>query len=122
MFSSVRDSQGNKYSSSPIEGDASSWKRILAPASDGTIISLRVPYNLCGAGWSECFVEIGDQRIHVTASYLGDALGDLLRAVISSMIGFDTAHASFAEELGEYRWRLRRVSAGARQCLHSLVQ
>jgi hypothetical protein len=71
-----------------------------------------VIYNLTGAGWSECSIEIGDQQAHVTASYLSDALGDLLRAVVGLLRGARDATAAFAEEPGEYRWRLRCIGDG----------
>jgi hypothetical protein len=68
-----------------------------------------VKYKITGTGWSECFVEIGENSTHVTASYLDDALGDLLRAVVSLMSGVQNTTASFAEEPGEYRWRFRQI-------------
>jgi hypothetical protein len=71
-------------------------------------MGVAVKYDLTGTGGSECFVEIGDQQAHLTASYLSDALGDLLHAVVALLRGGKEAGASFAEEPGEYRWRLRR--------------
>ena len=73
-------------------------------------MSVSVTYNLMGAGWSECFVQIGEQSAHMSASYLDDALGDLLRAVVGLMNGVEDTTASFAEEPGEYRWRFRQIA------------
>lgn len=72
-------------------------------------MGVSVAYNLTGTGWSECFITIGDQSAHVTASYLDDALGDLLRAVVGLMEGVQEITASFAEEPGEYRWGFQRT-------------
>lgn len=71
---------------------------------------LSIQYNLTGRGWSECIIEIDDQQAHLTASYLSNALADLLDAVAAVVRGADEATASFTEEPGEYRWRFRRVS------------
>jgi hypothetical protein len=72
-------------------------------------VGVHVVYSLTGRGWSECTVEIGERRAHLTASYLSDALGDLLSAVVHLVRGANETTASFAEEPGEYRWRFRRV-------------
>lgn len=71
-------------------------------------MAITVQYNLTGRGWSECIVEINDQQAHLTASYLSNALADLLDAVTAVVRGADEATASFTEEPGEYRWRFRR--------------
>lgn len=73
-------------------------------------MAISLQYNLIGIGWSECIVEIDDQKAHLTASYLSNALADLLDAVAALVRGADEATASFTEEPGEYRWRLIRVS------------
>lgn len=72
-------------------------------------MAVTVTYNLTGAGWSECLIGIGDQQAHVTASYLSDAFGDLLHAVVGLLRGAPDTTASFAEEPGEYRWRFHRI-------------
>ena len=69
-----------------------------------------VTYTLTGKGWSKCFAQIGEHSADVTASYLDDALGDLLRAIVGLMKDVEDTTASFAEEPGEYRWRFRRVA------------
>lgn len=71
-------------------------------------MAIVIHYNLTGAGWSECIVEINDQKAHLTASFLSDALANLLDAVKAIVSGADEATALFVEEPGEYRWLLRR--------------
>jgi hypothetical protein len=73
-------------------------------------VAISIDYNLTARGWSECIVEIGDQHAHLTACYLSDALADLLNAVTIVLRGTEEATASFTEEPGEYRWRLKRVA------------
>jgi len=68
-----------------------------------------VTYNLTGSGWSECYIQIGEQSAHLSASYLSDAFGDLLNAVVGLMNGAKETTASFEEEPGEYRWRFRQM-------------
>jgi hypothetical protein len=46
--------------------------------------------------------------VDLTASYIDDALGNLLRAVRLLVEGDAEARASWLEEPGEYRWVLRR--------------
>ena len=73
-------------------------------------MAVYLEYNLTGRGWSECIVEINDKNARLTASYLSDALADLLNAVISVVRGNDEATALFMEEPGEYRWQFKRIS------------
>ena len=61
-------------------------------------------YRLTGRGCSECIVEIDDKSASLTASYLSDALADLLDAVVSIVQGNDEVTVSFMEEPGEYQW------------------
>jgi hypothetical protein len=67
-------------------------------------------YRLVGTGWSEARVAVGARWVGLTASYLEDALGDLLMAVRLLVEGDQSARASWAEEPGEYRWMLDRSS------------
>ena len=71
-------------------------------------VSVSFAYHLVGSGWAECTVAIDEQRATMTASYLSDAFGDLLAAVVRLVEGQPEATASFAEEPGEYRWRFFR--------------
>ncbi len=66
-------------------------------------------YKLIGSGWAECTLQIDGQVIVATASYLSDALADLLQSVVDLLQGQAEATASFEEEPGEYRWRFQRV-------------
>ena len=72
-------------------------------------MSVVVNYKLTGSGWAECALQIDDQGMVTTASYLSDALASLLQAVVDLLRGQVEATVSFDEEPGEYRWRFRRV-------------
>jgi hypothetical protein len=74
------------------------------------IVSVVIHYSLVGSGWAECLIEIDGQSVHLTASYLSDALADLLEAVTLVVRGVEESTASFAAEPEEYRWRLQRIS------------
>jgi hypothetical protein len=74
------------------------------------MMTVAIIYSLTGRGWAECVVEINDRQVHLIASYLSDALADLLYAVESVVRGIEDATALFIDEPGEYRWRLRRIS------------
>src|SRR5690606_17118422 len=52
-------------------------------------------------------------RVELAASYLTDALGDLLRAVVRIADGALEADCSWDEEPGVYRWLLRRAGPAA---------
>jgi hypothetical protein len=68
-------------------------------------------YRLTGVGWAS--VRIRDDRSDatVTASYLDDALGDLLEAVGVLLEGDDEARCSWTEEPGEFRWVFHRAGS-----------
>lgn len=66
-------------------------------------------YRLVGPGWSEARFAVGDQWVGLTASYLTDALGDLVAAVYDLIQGSESAHVSWALEPGEYRWLFARI-------------
>jgi len=70
--------------------------------------SIAFTYRLVEAGWSEARLAFGDRWVELSASYLEDALGDLLSAVQSVRDGADHARASWAEEPGEFRWLFDR--------------
>jgi hypothetical protein len=72
-------------------------------------MSVAFTYELTGAGWAEATVGIDGSVVQVTASYLSDALDDLLHSVVNVMRGASEGTFSFEEEPGEYRWHLRRV-------------
>ena len=61
-------------------------------------------YRLTGTGWSEARIADDLSWAALTASYLSDALGDLLEAVGTILEGAAEACVSWQEEPGEYRW------------------
>jgi hypothetical protein len=63
----------------------------------------------CGAGWAEA--TLADGPSSATASYLGDALGELLEANGTRFEGADEARCSWEEEPGEYRWLFQGTGA-----------
>ena len=65
-------------------------------------------YRLTGTGWSEASLRVGEQVVHLTASYLGDALGDFLTAIVLLTEGAGDVRASWQEEPGECRFVLTR--------------
>jgi hypothetical protein len=77
----------------------------ILPKSD-----FALTYELTGAGWSECRITHGAMNVMVTASYLGDALGDLASATVNLLEAHATARCSFDEEPGEFRWVFEVVS------------
>jgi hypothetical protein len=71
-------------------------------------------YRLTGTGWSEARLSDGDSSVTITASYLGDALGELLEAIGLLLEGAEQARCSWAEEPGEFRWVFDRASTDVR--------
>ena len=69
-------------------------------------MSLSITYRLVGTGWAECFVSDDHQKCEITASYLSDALGNLVLAAYAALSGFREVSFGFDEEPGEYRWVL----------------
>jgi len=65
-------------------------------------------YRLTGKGWAEARIADDDSWAILTASYLSDALGDLLEAIGVLLEGAPEARCSWEEEPGEYRWIFRR--------------
>ncbi|WP_111545043.1 hypothetical protein [Mesorhizobium kowhaii] len=66
----------------------------------------RIEYRLIGSGWAMCDVSIGDLQATVAASYLGDALNELLGATLNALEGTRYSVARFCDEPGEYRFVL----------------
>jgi len=73
-----------------------------------TITGVEFAYELVGTGWAAAHITHGDQTVEITASYLSDALGDLLLAVWTLTEGETDARYSWDEEPGEYRWLFHR--------------
>lgn len=65
-------------------------------------------YRLTGAGWSEARLTIGAASTPLSASYLDDALGDLVTATAGLSHALSAVRVSWAEEPGEFRWVLER--------------
>lgn len=59
-------------------------------------------------GWADANVVYGEQTLSLRASYLSDALGDLLAAVLNIAEGAETATTYWYKEPGGYRWMLER--------------
>jgi hypothetical protein len=70
---------------------------------------VKVDYRLTGHGWADCDVEIAGQRASMVASYLSDALADMLAATTAVVKGAAESTFSFHEEPAEVRWCLRRA-------------
>ena len=70
-------------------------------------------YKLVGTGWSEARIADGQAHATLTASYLSNALGDLLAALVLLNKGADEAEFSWEEEPGEYTWLFRRAGSDA---------
>ncbi|HEX5584002.1 MAG TPA: hypothetical protein VFX08_10040 [Gaiella sp.] len=69
---------------------------------------MRFEYRLAGTGWAEAQITDDHASASLTASYLSDALGDLLAAVRAVRTGSTEVRCSWEEEPGEYRWVFRR--------------
>jgi hypothetical protein len=70
--------------------------------------SLTFEYAIAGVGWADATIADSESSARLTASYLGDALGDLLLAVWLLLEGATRAQCSWEEEPGEYRWLFER--------------
>ena len=77
-------------------------------------IDLRPPtmiafsYKLTGHGWADATISDGVTEAQLTASYLSDALRDLVEAVVSLMQGADRAMCLWLGEPWEHHWILER--------------
>jgi hypothetical protein len=65
---------------------------------------LNITYRLTGIGWAECTISDADNTCTVSASYLSDALGNLVLAANALLSRFSSLAFGFDEEPGEYRW------------------
>jgi len=72
-------------------------------------MSFSINFTLDGAGWATCIVSSGDAHCEITASYLSDALGDLVRAALATLSDGNPVSLSFDEEPGEFRWLLEQL-------------
>ena len=67
-------------------------------------MAISIAYSLVGSGWSRCVVEDGEAKVELSASYLSDALANLILGATAALSGFRSCTFSFDEEPGEYRW------------------
>ena len=72
-------------------------------------MTVRLRYELHEHGWADCSVEIGENRLALSASYLSDALESLGSAVVAMLRGEHASTAVFSEEPGEFQWRFTQV-------------
>lgn len=70
-------------------------------------MSLTIAYRLVGTGWADCLVSDSTAICELTASYLSDALYNLLLAASAAVAGFSALTFRFDEEPGEFRWVIR---------------
>lgn len=71
-------------------------------------------YRLVGTGWSAASLKVGEDEVELTASYLGDALGELLEGMVALIDGQSPVRVSWEEEPGEYRFVFDRAGADVR--------
>jgi len=69
-------------------------------------------YKIVGKGWAECSLDFYGTKFTVTASYLSDALLELVSGTNHILAGGNEARFSFDEEPGEFRWIMRRTQDG----------
>ena len=69
-------------------------------------MAVKIAYRLDDAGWADCDVAIGSSTTTVEASYIGDALRDLVQATLAVVEGSPYAVARFLDEPGECRFVL----------------
>lgn len=73
---------------------------------------ITIEYSLVGAGWAQCYLDVYGAVCTTTASYLSDALFELVNGTNHMLGGGNEARFSFDDEPGEYRWIFRRTSIG----------
>ena len=73
------------------------------------VMSLSITYRLVGTGWAKCVLSDDNAECEITASYLSDALGNLVLAALASLSGFKAVSFGFDEEPGEYRWVIEAI-------------
>lgn len=75
---------------------------------------MKFKYELSASGWADGFIEINSNVAYFTASYLTDALNDLLKALILlipdiSPYSVASSQFEFHEEPGRTVWKIRRI-------------
>jgi hypothetical protein len=74
---------------------------------------LNITYTLAGAGWADCTLECDGRGVKVSASYLSNALGNLVLSAVAVASGFRVVEFGFDEEPGECRWVIEAVDNNA---------
>lgn len=74
---------------------------------------MKFEYALTGAGWADGYIEFNSNTVYFTASYINDALGDMLKAIISlipeiSSYSVPQAQFEWNEEPGGTVWTISR--------------
>jgi len=72
-------------------------------------MTFSIAYTLRKSGWADCTVTLNGNSINISASYLSDALGNLVLAAGMTYSGFHAVSFGFDEEPGEYRWVIDRL-------------
>ena len=90
---------------------AGSGRRARVERPLSAAVRPQIDYRVTGRGWAACDVRFGKAHCEITASYISDAFGDLVRAAAAMACGTQGVTVSFAEEPGEYRWVLTRLQA-----------
>lgn len=75
-------------------------------------MSFSIDYRLAGSGWADCTIRADGRECEVSASYLSDALGNLVLAAAAVVAGAHSISVGFDEEPGEYRWSVVRTDNG----------
>lgn len=83
---------------------------------------LRLSCTLVGQGWVEVTLSDGVNQRRFLASYLSDAIGDLLKVVISLLEGTQQGTCLWELEPGEYRWLFARQEEQIQICLVSFAR
>jgi hypothetical protein len=73
------------------------------------ITPLTITYELVGTGWSVCRLNAGALEAEISASYLSDALGNLILSAVAVASGFRSVSFGFDQEPGEYRWIIETI-------------
>ena len=69
---------------------------------------IRFEYQVVGAGWANARISNGILEVELMPSYLSDALGDLIWAVVALLEGSQQQVCEWQDEPGGWRWELSR--------------
>lgn len=72
--------------------------------------AVKFSFRLTGSGWARALLAHGSEEVELPASYLSDALGEVLLAVAELQDGEHAAVASWEQEPGEVRWLFSRTN------------